>query len=193
MEKLSQAGRLYLEHFYILQEAQNDVNNFLNEVVEKTYQGLLEKKDLLPVPKNFTWQIWKNQASPGVIEISPVALMETGLFSKGKVDLHLTYLDVRHDSKLTETDAVSITINSTNRIRKKLKRLPFDIPSMAEEIELVNESPLDFGQRVNNRSQLQLNLDSASESSEIVMEYIIERCEEVEAFVSRLLTQVNRS
>ena len=193
MEKLSQAGRLYLEHFYILQEAQNDVNNFLNEVVEKTYQGLLEKKDLLPVPKNFTWQIWKNQASPGVIEISPVALMETGLFSKGKVDLHLTYLDVRHDSKLTETDAVSITINSTNRIRKKLKRLPFDIPSMAEEIELVNETPLDFGQRVNYRSQLQLNLDSASESSEIVMEYIVERCEEVEAFVSRLLTQVNRS
>ena len=193
MEKLSQAGRLYLEHFYILQEAQNDVNNFLNEVVEKTYQGLLEKKDLLPVPKNFTWQIWKNQASPGVIEISPVALTETGLFSKGKVDLHLTYLDVRHDSKLTETDAVSITINSTNRIRKKLKRLPFDIPSMAEEIELVNETPLDFGQRVNYRSQLQLNLDSASESSEIVMEYIVERCEEVEAFVSRLLTQVNRS
>ena len=64
---------------------------------------------------------------------------------------------------------------------------------MAEEIELVNETPLDFGQRVNYRSQLQLNLDSASESSEIVMEYIVERCEEVEAFVSRLLTQVNRS
>jgi len=189
MERLSKAGKLYLKEYYILKEAESDVNNYLNEIVEKTYQQLLEKKELIPVPKHFSWNLWKNQASPGIMQIYPVAPREVSTFEKDKIELILQYSDVRHESKLTETDAVSIGIHSTNTLRKKLKQLPSKLFREVLEIAEAHGIVLNFDQRVNYSSQVQLNLDNAADSSNTIADFIIERCEGMEAFISKILEQ----
>ncbi len=191
MERLSKAGKLYLKEYYLLKEAESDVNNYLNEIVEKTYQQLLEKKELIPAPKHFSWNLWKNQASPGIMQIYPVASREFYTFKKGKSELILQYLDVRRESKLTETDAVSIEIHSTNSLRKKLRQLPSELLREFQETAEVHGIPLNIDQRVNYSSQVPLNLDNAAESSNTIAEFIIERCEGMEAFISKILEQAD--
>jgi len=190
MEKLSEGGRLYLQEFYILQEAQNDVFNFLNEIVEKTYQNLLEKKDLLPVPEDFSWEIWKSQSSPGTLEVYAISSKEFRLFKKGKSELYLQYLDVRHDSELTETGQVSLSIHSRNEFRKKIRQLPAEVTSKAFEEAEGQDISLSFEQRVINRSEVKLDLDSATKSSDIISGLILERCGGLEAFISSLKGQI---
>lgn len=47
MKKLSEAGKLYLQDFYILNEAQNDVFVFLDAIMGQVYENLIEGlKDL---------------------------------------------------------------------------------------------------------------------------------------------------
>lgn len=38
--KLSEGGKLYLNEYYILDEALNDVNDFLNEILDRVYKTL---------------------------------------------------------------------------------------------------------------------------------------------------------
>ena len=63
-------------------------------MVERTYQLCLEKKETLPVPEDFTWLIWNNQASPGILEIYPATSKDLKLFKKDKSELFIQYLDV---------------------------------------------------------------------------------------------------
>ncbi len=124
------------------------------------------------------------------MEISIHTSKNLGPFKKDKTELHLQCLDVRHARELIDTDAVSITINSTNNLRKKLKQFPKEMLNKAIEEAMGQDTLLDFEQRVNYTSQVKLNFESATESADTITEFVIECCEGMETLVSRLIEYI---
>ena len=132
MERLSEAGKLYLQDFYILNEAQNDVFIFWDAVMNQVYQNLVEGiKDLSGPEDVFVWEAWKNESKPGRLDVWPSAKKEVIPFKKGKGDLYLICRDVRHEAELSDTASVSVKIRCTNYFLRSLKQVPSESLELA--------------------------------------------------------------
>jgi len=191
LKKLSAAGKLYLQDFYILNEAQNDIFSFLDAVVEQSYQTVEgSMKDLHDPDELFNWSIWKYKTNPGKMEIWPWTKKEIYPFGKNKQDLYMVYCDVRHDPELSDTAAVSITVRCTNMFLRSLKQLSAEDLRKAQKAAEPFETIIDLTKRnVLSKEEIKLNLDSTSDSADSIAEIIAERCRGLKEFALQIVKQ----
>lgn len=187
MDRLSEAGRLYLKDYYILNEAQKDVFAFFNRVQDAIYQNMSERRDELPTINDFTWKTWFSKANPGRISIWPEPIRDISIFRKGKEELSLICRDARHDNNLASTDAISLIITSVNTLRRELKNIDNAILSSAVSTAAKHEVNLCFTKRTNFYNAIPINLDDAIESAETVTEVILNYCIAINDFITVLI------
>lgn len=192
MKKLSEAGKLYLKDFYVLNEAQNDVFMFLNAVIDQVHKNLEERvKELSDQEGLFAWEVWKNVTRPGRLWVWPSAKKELPPFRKSRDDLSILYCDVRREDKLSDTTSVSITISCTYKFLDSLKK-HVSPETLVQALKVADE--LGTAIKVNKtrvlyREELSLDLNSVSDSVDLATESIMERCEDLKEFVLQIIKQ----
>ena len=187
--KLSQAGKLYLKEYYILNEAHKDVVDFLNQIQRTIYDNIIERKKEIPITDGFEWKIWMSKASPGYLELWPEPNKDYSMFQKGKNEINIACRDVRHDTNLDTTASVSLTIRCTNAFKRKINNFEESIVSSATAAASKYEVKLDFRQRYNFRTQVSINLEDALESAKSITDAIINCCMAMNDFIGVLIKQ----
>lgn len=189
MKKLSEAGKLYLQDFYILNEARNDASVFLDAVMSQAYQDLLREIRDLPAPgEPFTWKVWKSETNPGVLEVWPSAKKDIIPFGKGREDLYVICRDVRR-GELDNTNCISVVIGCSLRFFNSLKR---DVSSEVRDLALkaaakCGTSIVMDAKRTLYKKEVSLNLDNATDSADSIAEFIMERCRGMREFALQII------
>ena len=111
MEKLSEAGRLYLKDYSILEEARKDMVRYLNAIVDETYDLVNEEIDDM-APEGFEMHTWKNDSSKGVMHASFRCISDIEFFRKDKMDLKVFYRDIRRAKDLSDPKFIKIYLAS---------------------------------------------------------------------------------
>lgn len=107
--KLSEAGKLYLEDYILLEQAKADVDQFLNSLAETVYDRLKMEIDVygeLP----YTGRAWLNQSTKGRIDLDVMTSDENTILRPNKADISIIYKDIRHYTKLTSSATIRISV-----------------------------------------------------------------------------------
>lgn len=112
MPKLTEAGALYLKDYYILTEAREEMEKLVNEVLSAVFFKLDEmKQELTDVITK--WSIWRNQSSPGYMEIQLQLLKgDPNIRRIDKTDVYIVYRDVRHSPRIKEPYSVELKVTT---------------------------------------------------------------------------------
>lgn len=188
MEKLTEAGRLYLTDFYILDEARDDLFTFLNYITDQVYEKWLEHKnakELFNKEPNLIWGGWKNKSTPGYMDFAPRSEddNEYGLLEKGKTGITLSYGDIRHRSALYNPASIQLNISVVNNVRKKLNQVSPDKMKLAiEELNKYNID-IDLDKRSIYKTQVGINPNEPQSTVEEILDTIIEKCQGIETLI----------
>jgi len=184
---LTEAGKLYLNDYYVLDEAREDLINFLNSITDQVYEKWLElkNKELMNQEEILTWGEWKSKSTPGHIEFAPRrgANNEYGLLEEGKTGINLNYGDVRHRSELHNPSSVQLHISVVNNIKKKLSQLPTEkLKQAKEELKKFNID-IDLERRTIYRTFVNINPEDPQSTVDEIVDTIIEKCQGIEALI----------
>lgn len=127
MERISDAGVLYLEDYQILTEAKNEVERFLNAIVEAVTTSMRSEEDNL-CSDHFAACIWKNQSSLGHLEVIYENLQDNHMFRKEKVDLYIIYKDIRNVDDIAP-NAAKVYVWSpkvASKLEQRLRKLSLE-------------------------------------------------------------------
>ena len=116
--RMSDAGRMYLQDYYILNEAQRDMEDYLNRVFDILEERFDEIQGGVS-HERVRWNCWRNKSSQGAISYSAMSLVGTPLLRKNKSDLYITIKDMRRTSRLENTEAVELVLE-TNKTSRRL-------------------------------------------------------------------------
>ncbi len=188
MEKLTEAGRLYLNDYYVLEEARNDLFVFLNYITDQVYDKWLEqknKKELFNNVKELSWGSWKSKGNPGNIQFEPKATAEKGygLYEAGESGIVLAYGDIRHRSELYDPSSVQLHISAVNNIRKKLNQISAEKMEQAmKELSKYNID-LDISKRAIYQTFVKINPADPETTIDEITEIIAEKCQGIEVLI----------
>ena len=169
MEKLTEAGRLYLNDYSILEEARKDAIRYLNAVVEETYELVNEEIEDM-APEGFEMYTWKNDSSKGVMGTSFRCVSEIIYFRKDKVDLTMNYKDIRRAKDLSDSKFIKIYLTSP----KIASNLEERLREFAEER---------IGEDIYSSDFIRLNYDNSSQTAEELSEKILDKCNTVRELI----------
>lgn len=161
--KLSEGGKLYLNEYYILDEALNDVNDFLNEILDRVYKTL-EMKIKSSESEAFTWNIYQNKSRRGYLELGIQSNKEIEEFGKAKIQI--IYKDIRYAEDLSSTSGVKIQTWS-----------PASMNNFISEVKSVSVDL--FKKDIYENGFVYLNFDDSDKSAETIVEYILGKYEQV--------------
>ena len=118
--KMTKAGRLYLKDYYVLDEANSEMVEFLDDLLCRLELLFKEKQSELG-NENYLWDSWKNKSTDGMIDfyMKPLAENIPRYFRKGKEDITLRIRDVRATTELNRTSSVILELY-TNKSSKEL-------------------------------------------------------------------------
>lgn len=172
MERLSEAGVLYLKDYQILTEARNEVERFLNSIVEEVYSMVSNDIDNLRLD-NFKTHIWENQSSKGHMQIHFISLEGDGLFRKNKVDLYIIYKDIRNTDRISPTSG-DVFVWS---------------PAVASKLEetLVNLSIEKFGKNIYQPTTVEFDLNNSIHTAENIVKEIFNKYNLIEELVKEIV------
>lgn len=133
MERISEAGALYLNDYQILTEARKEVERFLNSIVEEVYNIILNEKEKLDT-NNFRISLWNNQSSKGHMRVEFISLKDDNIFRKDKADLHIIYKDIRNVDRIQPTSAQIVvwSPNVSSKLENDLRAL--SVEKLGEDI-----------------------------------------------------------
>ena len=133
MERITEAGSLYLNDYQILTEARKEVERFLNSIVDEVYNILMSGKENLD-SNNFSIHIWQNQSSKGHLQIEFKNLRDDEVFREDKVDLYIIYKDIRNldDIKPNSAEVSVWSPNVASKLENHLRAL--SIKKLGEDI-----------------------------------------------------------
>ena len=187
--KLSEAGRLYLQDYYILDEARKDVDKFIGVILEEIFSKLNEETDNFN-DDIFNWYLWMSRSSPGYFSVNSQYKKEGGLFRKSKDDIYITYRDVRRCNDLKTTDSVKIEINSGSIFKRNLKNFKENNALKLEEAIMEigdKDTPLDFNKKVHYDLELKIDLNDSDNSIVQITDLILEKWSALDEFVRMLV------
>lgn len=161
----------------------------MDEILNSANEELKTIINELDASPGFEWKIWKTENKSGRITIWPVSSKDISIFREGKESISMSFQDVRHDSNLLNGESINIQMYSPNQIRKGMNRLPNQVLKAA--IDKAKEYNVDFSfnKSLVHREEIQLNLDDVSESVNIVIENIKERCFGIQEFIRVLILE----
>lgn len=114
MINLSETGKLYLESYTILEEARQNMENYLNDVLDNMEERLNEDiKTHDKTIKGFKLEIYNNQKNRGNFSLDFRRIDEHNIFRIGKTDLFIKYEDFRINPELKDGE-VKISLKSHN-------------------------------------------------------------------------------
>lgn len=118
MIKMTKAAELYLKDFHILSEAREELDLFLNHLVDQVYEILDAERESLN-GNEYDWKIWKNKAKPGTMELylSPTSSNIEPL-RKNQTDIFVTYYDIRHTARIKNPMSIEIDVRCTRRAKQ---------------------------------------------------------------------------
>jgi len=172
MEKLSEAGKLYLKDYLVLDQARKDLHRFLNAVVDEVYEIISEEKDDLS-SEEFKLKLWKNQSSKGHMQIQFLCLKDKELFRKDMVDLYIIYKDIRNTTDLESSASVKVHLYSpavASKLEEKLRKLSIE----------------ELGKDIYEAERIEVDLDSSSQTAENIAEYILDQCNLIRNLIKEL-------
>lgn len=114
MMDLSETGKLYLESYTILEEARQNMENYLNDILDNIEKQLEE--DIKSQDKSvdrFKLELYNNQTNRGQISLDFRRIDQHAIFRKGKTDLYIKYEDFRINRELKDGQ-VKISLKSPN-------------------------------------------------------------------------------
>lgn len=161
--KLSEGGKLYLNEYYILDEALNDVNDFLNEILDRVNRTL-ELKIGNDASGIFSWNIYQNKSRRGYLELGIHSNTENEEFGNAKIQI--IYKDIRYAEDLSSTSTVKIQTWS-----------PASLNNFIGEVKKVSGDL--FGSDIYENVSIYLNFDDSDKSAEAIAEYILKKYEQV--------------
>lgn len=107
--KLSEAGKLYLEDYTLLEQVKADVDQFLNRLSETVYESLkieMDGYDGLP----YVGRPWLNQSTKGRIDLDVMTSEGNTILRPNKADISIIYKDIRHYTKLPSSATIRISV-----------------------------------------------------------------------------------
>lgn len=172
MEKLTEAGKLYLCDYQILTEARKEVERYLNSVVEEVYSIISKETDDLS-SNDFRIYLWENQSSKGHLEVQFICSNDNSIFRKSKADIYIIYKDIRNTNLLSPVSSKVFTWS----------------PTVASKLEkILRKSSLEkFGEDLYKPVIIELDINSSTQAADKIAREILKRCN----FVINLLQSLN--
>ena len=190
MERLREAGRVYLKNFYVLKEAEDQVIVFLDDVLSKVHTALVEHSHELSESNRlpgFDWHLWRSATKPGEMSTNPSTPKRQDPFRQGKGDLMINYADARRNSRLNDPGSIAIFITSPVAFRTRLNQVNGAAVMSALQAAKGGGTTLDFSGPQIFWNEVPLDLDSSEASADAVIEDLAKRCSSIEAFTEVLL------
>lgn len=176
MAKLSEAGALYLKDYYILTEAREEMESFLDKVllaVHLKLEGMVEGL----TDETTKWSEWKSQSPMGYMQIGVQVLQgEFGGSRKGRSDVFVEYRDVRHTTRIE--DPLSVEIGVAVHAQSKL---------LGQEIERRSLNML--GSNIIGYQYPGLIPESSDESADNVFETIQDICMKLKKIIDAIVAE----
>lgn len=176
MERISEAGILYLNDYQILTEARKEVERFLDSIIDEVYNILTNDKQSFD-SNNFSMHIWKNQSSRGYMEVQFKNLRDGNLFRKDKVDLYIIYKDIRISDDI-HPNSVEITVWSPN------------VASVLEDV-LKRISTEKLGFDIYKPTIVEFDFNNSIASAEKIAREIFNKTDLIEKLVGEILIKDN--
>jgi len=172
MRSLSKAGKLYLAEYRVLTAAQNDVDLFLDDVLEILTNELNLK---LPAFSNdyYKWNVWKNKSGKGQLAIELLLKKIVTGFRKKNVDVGIEYNDIRISTDITSTSYVIICAWTPNAAK--------ELKTNIEKISLLQ------GESIYQKTTLELNLDSSALSAKKIATVMIDKCSKLSNIIDKIV------
>ncbi|MGM0549309.1 MAG: hypothetical protein ACQER0_08575 [Bacillota bacterium] len=175
MEKLSEAGKLFLEDYLVLNEAKNDVDRYLNTVVRKVHDIILEQLDDF-TSEDLRLNIWENKSTRGRLQVRFESLTEHELFRKNKYDLYIMYRDIRNATDLFTNNSVKLYLYS-----------PAVVSNLEDTLIRLSQEKLDYN--IYNKKVIELDLNSSTQTAEKIAEEIFDMIN----IIKNLLNEIYKS
>lgn len=176
MAKLSEAGALYLKDYYILTEAREEMESYLDKVLLAGYSKLADMVQEL-TDDTTKWGVWRSQSPMGYMQIGvQVLLGEFGGSRKGRSDVFVAYRDVRHTTRIT--DPLSVEIGVAVHGQSKL---------LGQEIERRSLNML--GSNIIGYQYPGLIPESSDESADNVFETIQDICMKLKKIIDAIVAE----
>lgn len=172
MSKLSNAGKLYLNEYYILNEAKRDLEQYLDSVADQVTQNLLIKGADFNTAQ-FSWNVWQNKSTKGRIDVEFKAKESLPFFREGKADIYVIYKDIRHTTKLKDPGTIRLSVWT---------------PAAAKGVEQeIQQRGLRLSEEnVYEERFIELNIEDSRETAEKIVELIIEKSELIFSIISQM-------
>lgn len=170
MTKITEAGALYLKDYYVLNEAKDEMDQFLNTVLATVHTKLAEELKELS-DGTFQWVVKNNQSSPGYLQVN--LLLPNGIHGfirAGNVDVYIIYRDIRNTSRISEPKSIELTVTTS----AQAKQLRAELMKMSED---VSEGAL-LGHHYPA-----LDLSSSENSAETIVDKMLSLCVELRGMI----------
>ena len=188
MEKLTEMGKLYLHDYYVLTEAQEQSHDYLDTTLECIIERIEDRKEeLLDLGDDYYWETWNNKSNLGYYQIYLKSKVENKLLRGKRVDIMITYRDVRHTNMLNNPTSVEIYIGCKSFFHKKVNQISQIELDEAYSKAIETGTPIDYKRKKLFSTEISLNLLSASDSADIIADELIERANGIAAFVESIL------
>lgn len=175
--KLSEAAKIYLSEYYILEQAKKNVDEFLNSVAEETYNYLNQNQERI-ILSGIKWDIErfdpKKVKSKSKLRIKLIATNNNKeTLTTDTHFIYVIYKDVQNTIDLVNPHTVRIHAWTPN----KYKEIREQIVTMNKDVIKNDIYSKDF---------IQLDLNSTEKSAEKIADFIINKCKEINIVVKNL-------
>lgn len=119
-----------MKDYYILNEARDEMEKYLDEVLSAVYLQLVDVTQELE-DDIVKWSLWRNQSSPGYLEIGLQLLKgDPNMRRIGKTDVYVVYRDIRRSSRIKESYSVELKVTTYGQaklLRHEIERLSLNM------------------------------------------------------------------
>jgi hypothetical protein len=175
--KITEAGKLYLKDFYILNESRKDMEEYLDAILVFIETHFNKKLTELNTDY-YRWNIWKNKKNSGEIQLEFFSKSEIKYLRKNKIDLWISVCDSRTTGDLSDTFAVKMSVNSHKLSKNLRETIGKEIVEYSTKVTLF-ERIIDF------------KMKSSEEDANLIITAVIDEMDRIETFIDGLIEKSN--
>ena len=176
--KITEAGKLYLKDFYILNESRKDMEEYLDSILV-FIEVHFKKIEMELNTENYRWNIWKNKSNSGEIQFEFYPKTEIKYLRKNKRDLWISICDLRIAGDLNNTFAAKMSINSHKSSKDIRDAMEKNIVEYSGKHTLFDKT-IDF------------RMESSEEDAHLIINAIMDEINRIAMFTDGLIEESNQ-